>query len=235
MFVGSLALVTKVPMTIMPDMYNRYSEIMVSLDKGVTPVQKNEIAEAINSKLEDIPDVREGFVLDQIEFMFLLINMTPEEEATLEQKEVNERILAGLLELKEEYPIVDVASVMSAGASYPVQIEISGEDLDGLTSLSAEMVSELREIEGIIGTTTSLGSMIDEEQIVEQFRTVADEKDVDDMEEQEEQNTKSRKSMQCPGKHALRRAVTAIAGNHSDCPPIQRGANLIERRLASRH
>jgi HAE1 family hydrophobic/amphiphilic exporter-1 len=166
MFVGSLALVTKVPMTIMPDMYNRYSEIMVSLDKGVTPVQKNEIAEAINSKLEDIPDVREGFVLDQIEFMFLLINMTPEEEATLEQKEVNERILAGLLELKEEYPIVDVASVMSAGASYPVQIEISGEDLDGLTSLSAEMVSELREIEGIIGTTTSLGAMIDEEQIV---------------------------------------------------------------------
>ncbi|WP_339145986.1 MULTISPECIES: efflux RND transporter permease subunit [unclassified Sutcliffiella] len=166
MFVGSLALVTKVPMTIMPDMYNRYSEIMVSLDKGVTPEQKNEIAEAINSKLEDIPDVREGFVLDQIEFMFLLINMTPEEEATLEQKEVNERILAGLLELKEEYPIVDVASVMSAGASYPVQIEISGEDLDGLTSLSAEMVSELREIEGIIGTTTSLGAMIDEEQIV---------------------------------------------------------------------
>lgn len=166
MFVGSLALVTKVPMTVMPDMYNRYSEIMVSLDKGVTPEQKNEIAEAINSKLEDVPDVREGFVLDQIEFMFLLINMTPEEEATLEQKEVNERILAGLLELKEDYPIMDVASVMSAGASYPVQIEISGEDLDELTSLSAEMVSELGEIEGIMGTTTSLGAMIDEEQIV---------------------------------------------------------------------
>lgn len=166
MFVGSLALVTKVPMTIMPDMYNRYSEIMVSLDKGVTPEQKNDIAEAINSKLVNIPDVKEGFVLDQIEFMFLLINMTPEEEATLEQKEVNERILAGLLELKEEYPIVDVTSVMSAGASYPVQIEISGDDLDGLTTISSDLVKELNGVTGIIGTTTSLGALVDEELLV---------------------------------------------------------------------
>ena len=166
MFIGSLALVTKVPMTIMPDMYNRYSEIMVSLDKGVTPDQKNEIAEAIHSKLVDIPDVKEGFVLDQIEFMFVLINMTSEEEATLEQKEVNEQILKGLLELKEDYPVMDVTSVMSAGASYPVQIELSGEDLDGLTSLSSEMVKELNGIDGIIGTTTSLGTLMDEELIL---------------------------------------------------------------------
>ncbi|UAL49310.1 efflux RND transporter permease subunit [Sutcliffiella horikoshii] len=166
MFIGSLALVTKVPMTIMPDMYNRYSEIMVSLDKGVTPDQKNEIAEAIHSKLVDIPDVKEGFVLDQIEFMFVLINMTPEEEATLEQKEVNEQILKGLLELKEDYPVMDVTSVMSAGASYPVQIELSGEDLDGLTSLSSDLVKELNDIDGIMGTTTSLGTLMDEELIV---------------------------------------------------------------------
>ncbi|KMJ59429.1 acriflavin resistance protein [Bacillus sp. LL01] len=166
MFIGSLALVTKVPMTIMPDMYNRYSEIMVSLDKGVTPEQKNDIAEAIHSKLVVIPDVEEGFVMDQIEFMFVLINMTPEEEATLEQKEVNERILAGLLDLKEDFPVVDVTSVMSAGASYPVQIEISGENLDGLTSLSSDLVKELNDVTGIIGTTTSLGAMMDEELIV---------------------------------------------------------------------
>ncbi|MCM3616113.1 efflux RND transporter permease subunit [Sutcliffiella horikoshii] len=166
MFVASLALVTKVPMTIMPDMYNRYSEIMVSLDKGVTPAQKNDIAKAIHSKLEDIPDVKEGFVLDQIESMFVLINMTPEQDATLEQKEVNERILSELLDLTGEYPIMDVTSVMSAGASYPVQIDISGEDLDVLTSLTAQVMSELKEVEGIIGSTTSLGTMMDEERIV---------------------------------------------------------------------
>jgi HAE1 family hydrophobic/amphiphilic exporter-1 len=166
MFVGSLALVTKVPMTIMPDVYNRYSEIMVTLDKGVTPAQKNEIAEEIHNKLVNIPDVREGFVMDQIEFMFVLINMTPEEEAALDQKEVNELILSGLLELKDTLPIADVSSVMGMGAGYPVQLEISGENLDELHSISSDLIKEINGIDGIIGSTASLGTLLEEELIV---------------------------------------------------------------------
>ncbi|QFT89021.1 Swarming motility protein SwrC [Bacillus sp. THAF10] len=166
MFIGSMAVVTKVPMTIMPDMYNRYSELMVAVEKGVTPQEKNEIAEAIHEKLSAIPDVKEGFVLDQIEFMFLLVNMTPEEEATLEQKEVNERILNELLELKEEYPVLDVTSVMAMGAGYPVQIEVSGENIEELSRITDSLSDELDNIEGIIGTSNSFGSLLNEELIV---------------------------------------------------------------------
>ncbi len=166
MFSGSLALVTKVPMTIMPDVYNRYAEIMVTLESGVTPEEKNEIAEEVNRKLEQIPDVRDAFVLDQIEFMFILINMTSEEEATLEQKEVNERIMSALRDLEETHPVEGVTSAMGMGASYPVQLEISGDSLEELGNLSENLISELNRVDGIVGTTTSMEKMLEEQLIV---------------------------------------------------------------------
>ncbi|CAG9621897.1 efflux RND transporter permease subunit [Sutcliffiella rhizosphaerae] len=166
LFIGSLALLPKVPMTIMPDMYNRYSELMISIDRGVSPNQKQEMAEAIHQKLSLIDDVREGFVLDQVDSLFLLVNMTPEEEATMDQKEVNEQILHELLELKDDYPIVDVSSVMSMGGGYPVQIDIQGENMEDLNKISTNLSSELNKIDGIIGTTNSFGSLVEEELVI---------------------------------------------------------------------
>ena len=166
MFVGSLAFITKVPMTIMPDMYNRYSEVMITLESGVSPQQKDEIAQEINDLLKGVPDLTNHYVLDEIEFMFILINMTPSEEATLGQDEVNEKIMSSLRSLEEDFPVVGVTSAMGMGASYPVQLELTGDSLEELEQISTQLANRLSKISGIVGTTTSMDKMLEEQLIV---------------------------------------------------------------------
>ncbi|GAE25475.1 hypothetical protein JCM9140_1473 [Halalkalibacter wakoensis JCM 9140] len=49
-FAGSLSLITKVPMTIMPDVFNRYAEIAVQLESGVTPSERERLPLRLVSK-----------------------------------------------------------------------------------------------------------------------------------------------------------------------------------------
>jgi HAE1 family hydrophobic/amphiphilic exporter-1 len=167
MFVSSLLLITKVPMTVMPDVFNRYAEIMITLENGVTPAEKEEIAQDINQRLQQITDVKENFVLDQIEYLYLLINMTPAEEATVEQKEINEQIFNSLRELEDLYPVVAVTSSLEGeGGGYPVQLEVTGDNLGELKAIANELAEEVRGIDGIVGVTTTAEKELEEQLIV---------------------------------------------------------------------
>src|SRR5690606_30430902 len=119
-FISSLFLFTKIPSNIMPDMLNRYNEIMIHLESGVTLSEKEEIVEAISNELQDIQDVETNYIIDNGLMLFALINMTKGDDITREQSDVNDDIYKALEKLKEDYPIDSVLSATSFTAGYPV-------------------------------------------------------------------------------------------------------------------
>lgn len=154
--VGSLFLATKIPMTIMPDMYNRYAEIMVNTETGLSIEEETQVIEKINETLNSVEDVETNYIMDNGSMFYAIINMTKGEEITKDQKEVNEDILSSLRNLEESYPIVSVESAMSGGGGLPVQVNISGESFEELQSIADDFTSELEDIEGIVGVKSSI-------------------------------------------------------------------------------
>ncbi|MBP3950501.1 efflux RND transporter permease subunit [Bacillus suaedae] len=165
-FIGSLALITRVPMTVMPDVFNRYSEVAVVLESGVTPKEREEIAMQMNEQLATITDIKNTIIMDDVSSIYAIVNMTSAEDATMDQKEVNEQILSSLRELESAYPITSVNSAMSGGAGSPVSIVIQGEQLDKLTELSESMITELEKVDGLVGFSTSIEKKLKEERII---------------------------------------------------------------------
>lgn len=165
MLAGSLFLVTKIPMTIMPDMFNRYAEILINVETGLSIEEENKLVEKINETLSEIEDVETNYLMDNGSMYYAIINMTKGDDITREQQEVNEEIFSSLRALEENYPVESVQSAMTGGAGYPVQINISGEDFEVLKTIADEFTSELNEVEGIVGTTTSIERTSTEEVI----------------------------------------------------------------------
>ncbi|WP_338036945.1 efflux RND transporter permease subunit [Metabacillus litoralis] len=156
MFAGSLLLVPKIPMTIMPDVFNRYSELMVDLETGLSVQDKEAVVEKINEKLSAIEDVEQSYIMDEGTMFYTIINMTKGDDIVKEQKEVNEEIMSALRELEESTPIDSIQSATSAGGGYPVQLEIKGEDFDELQNISGDFIQELEKIEGIVAVNNSI-------------------------------------------------------------------------------
>ncbi|SFJ74583.1 hydrophobic/amphiphilic exporter-1, HAE1 family [Halobacillus dabanensis] len=166
MFAGSLLLVTKIPMTIMPDVFNRYAELMIDVEEGLSQEDKQEIVRAVHDELNKIDDVDSNYVMDNGGMMYTIINMTKGDKITTEQKEVNEQIFKSLRSLEEEHPINNVASVMEAGGSSPVQVNIKGESFEQLQDLAKSFKAELEKIDGIVASQTSIDHTIEEQIIV---------------------------------------------------------------------
>jgi multidrug efflux pump subunit AcrB len=156
MFAGSLMLVAKIPMTIMPDMLNRYSEVMINLETGLTLEDKQEIVTEMNKALEGVTDVETNYVMDMGSMMYMIINMTKDDVITREQKEVNEEILKTLRDFEGKLPIKGAQAAMSAGGGSPVQVVISGESFDELQTIADGFTKELKEIDGIVGVENSI-------------------------------------------------------------------------------
>ncbi|MRH44584.1 MMPL family transporter [Aquibacillus halophilus] len=166
MFVSSLFLVTKIPMTIMPDVFNRYAEIMVDLETGLSSEEKEQLVQKMNEELSLIQDVETNYVMDNGGMFYTIINMTKEEGITREQADINEEIFRSLRDLQENYPIENVQSPMSAGGGNPVRVNIKGSDFEELQALGDDFIGELSAIEGIVGATSSM-KRTTQEQVIE--------------------------------------------------------------------
>ncbi|MBT2662035.1 efflux RND transporter permease subunit [Bacillus sp. ISL-45] len=156
MLIGSLMLVTKIPMTIMPDMMNRYAELLVTVEPGLSLEEKQEIVTEMNKALDGIKDVESNYVMDNGNMMYTIINMTKGDKITREQKDVNEEILKSLRDLDEKVPLKSAAAAMSGGGGSPVQINISGESFDELQTIADGFIGELKSIEGIVAVENSI-------------------------------------------------------------------------------
>lgn len=165
MFVGSFFLINKIPMSIMPDMYNRYSELIINTEPGLSVEDKENLVQKINARLHTIEDVETNYVMDDGGMFYAIINMTKDDDIVFEQKQVNEQILKSLRELSETMPIENVQSAMSEGGNSPVQINISGEDFKQLQAVAHDFSKELQTIDGIEGVKNSIERTSKEQEI----------------------------------------------------------------------
>ena len=157
LFMSSFLLMTKIPITFMPDILNRYAEVVVEVETGVSPEEREEIAFAMNEVLEEVPDVDRNVILDNIDVVLALIHMTPEEDKTLEQKEVNEQILQKIRTLEENYPIKSVGAAMDGTVNPPIELRVSGKNLTTLQEIGTEVSAELEKIDSISSVNMQVG------------------------------------------------------------------------------
>ncbi|MFD1737876.1 efflux RND transporter permease subunit [Bacillus salitolerans] len=154
--VGSTFLVSKIPMIIMPDMFNRFAQLSVVLETGVPLDEKEKIMIEMNEVLSTIKDVESNYIMDDGNHFSLIVNMTKGDEITREQKAINEEILSSLRGLQENYPIRSAHDAMAGGGGYPVQVTISGNDFNVLQQLAQDFKQELESIDGIVQVSTSI-------------------------------------------------------------------------------
>lgn len=175
LFAGSLFLVNKIPMTVMPDVFNRYSEIVVALETGVEPVEKERLAHLMNDKLARIDDVESSYVLEGSgNELFVIVNMTKGDDIVLEQKEVNEQILRSLREFQDTEPIRKVQVAMSEISGAPVQVMIKGEEFGQMQAIAEDFMGQLGKVEGIVGVTNSMERTSAEQEIVLNEKAIGD-------------------------------------------------------------
>ncbi|MBU9722581.1 MULTISPECIES: efflux RND transporter permease subunit [Bacillaceae] len=155
-FVGSLFLVSKVPMTIMPDVLNRYAEVGIDVDNGMTVEEKDALIHDIHASLSDIEDVETNYILDNGGLLYAIINMTKDDDITQDQKSVNEEIMRSLRDLEEEHPVNAVFNAMDGGGGYPVQVNVKGDDFDELQTITANLMEKLNDVDGMVGLTNSI-------------------------------------------------------------------------------
>ncbi|MFA9558516.1 efflux RND transporter permease subunit [Evansella sp. AB-rgal1] len=165
-FVSSILLVTKIPMSVMPDVLNRYAELMVELEDGITPEDREAIALEINERLSNIKDVETNLIMNDIDYFYILINMTKGDKVSVEQSVVNEQINSELRAMEENYPVQSVSGAdFGGGAALPVVIEIKGESLHQLSEITRDLEKELTSVDGLVGITSSANKTIKEQVI----------------------------------------------------------------------
>ncbi|MFT4414697.1 efflux RND transporter permease subunit [Fredinandcohnia humi] len=166
MFAGSLFLVSKIPMTIMPDIFNRYTELAIDLEPGIAIEDREKLITDITKSLETIKDIESSYVMDNGGMLYSIINMTKGNEITMDQKDVNEEILSSLRSLQKSHPITSVQSAMTGGSGLPVQVMIKGESFEELKTLAKDFSAELKEIDGIVAITNSMERTSQEQVVV---------------------------------------------------------------------
>ncbi|MDG5787196.1 efflux RND transporter permease subunit [Evansella sp. AB-P1] len=165
MLVSSLFLINKIPMTVMPDMFNRYAEIGITVEPGLSIEEKNTIVTRLNDTISTIDDIEDHYVVDNGNLLFAIVNMTKEDEITREQREINEELFRSLRELEDDYPINSVFNALDGGGGYPVQLTITGDSFDTLETIANDLMLELKDIEGIVGVTNSIERFSIEEEV----------------------------------------------------------------------
>lgn len=157
-FISSFFLTTKIPINFMPDILNRYAEVSVELEPGITPKERSNVAEKINDGFQNITDIESNVILDDSNGgLIALVNMTSEKDKTMEQEEVNEAIFDYLQQIEVDYPITASASVMEGQESPTLKIQIHGEELDKLESSGEKVIKEMEKIDDVTSAKLEIG------------------------------------------------------------------------------
>ncbi|WP_078577428.1 efflux RND transporter permease subunit [Salipaludibacillus agaradhaerens] len=166
-FVGSIGLTTKIPFVLMPDVLNRYSEMEIRLETGLTAEDKDKVVEAAEEKLTDVDDIQSVVFMDAGDYLYALINMTKDQDITVPQEDVNLAITDTLRELEDDFPVTGVFTTMdTGGGGQPVQLIVQGDSLTKLQELSSYLSEELEEVDGLVNVSTSMDEQVEERQLV---------------------------------------------------------------------
>ncbi|WP_018924024.1 efflux RND transporter permease subunit [Salsuginibacillus kocurii] len=169
LFIGSLFLIDRIPMSAMPDVYDRETELVVMLESSADDEAKEAIAMDVNEHLQDVPDVTDNTVtMFEDEMMWLLINMTDEEDATMEQSEINAEILTSLEPLEDDHPVESVMAATGGdmGGESGLTLNVYGEEYDEMAASAERLEDELAALDGVININHDFANMTTENQLV---------------------------------------------------------------------
>lgn len=158
-FAFAILLVNKVPTGVIPDVYDRQSEIVVWLDQGTTPEEREAIVLDIDKVLYQIPDVKGYNAFANRSTIYMPIQMTPAGDATMSQQEVNTAMLTNINELAEDHPITTATlsiDLDGPGGGSPIVVMIKGHSINTLVKLADELEPQIEEIAGITSTRHSM-------------------------------------------------------------------------------
>lgn len=156
-FIGAFALsfllIPKIPMDVMPDIFNRYTEVAIDVENGISEAEKESIVEAASEKLEQIDDIEGYFLLDLDDVMMASVVMTKGDAVTKDQDLITEEIVHALRDLQKTEPIRAVERALDGVSGYPVHIQIAGDDAEQIRETTQEVQAEIEAIDGIVGMT----------------------------------------------------------------------------------
>lgn len=161
LFSFSFLLIPKIPMNVMPDIFNRYTEVAIDLENGVTDEEKREIIAQVNERMQEIDDVEANFLLDFDDKLMASIVMTRGENITKEQEVVTDDIIRALRDLQKTMPIRAVERALDGVSGYPINIQVAGDDIEALEKAMKKLQSEIGAIDGIVGVTTDMDQFAD--------------------------------------------------------------------------
>lgn len=171
-FIAALFLITSIPANVMPDIYNRQAELFVELDDGATPTEMEMAADAIHEALQKIDDVTDySLSLHEQDLLWLYVNMKSEDEATTSQAKITDEIIDGIRDLISDTAIKSADDVMNGQPIRPVAVQLKGNNFEDLSSLTKEVIEELKTIDNIVDindpnrSTTEKQINIDDEAI----------------------------------------------------------------------
>ncbi|MGD6893788.1 efflux RND transporter permease subunit [Bacillus infantis] len=149
---SSLLLTLAVPVTLVPDFYNRQAEFYVGLEQNTTPEDRERVAQGIFEFLSETPDIA-GYNVRKLDRnrMYIYVKMTPEDKATKTQDEINKSIHENLRKMSQDYPVTASGSV-----TYPIQISVKGTEYDQIQAVTEGLIAELSKIDGVQGLTSTL-------------------------------------------------------------------------------
>lgn len=166
LFALSFLLIPKISMNIMPDIFNRYTEVAIDLEHDVNEEEKHSIIEQANEKLQQIDDVEANFLLDLDDVIMASVVMTKGNKVTKEQELVTEEIVRTLRELQTTEPIRAVERALDGVSGYPVQLHIAGDNFSELETVTKAMQTELGAIDGIVGATSDADNFSTIEKVI---------------------------------------------------------------------
>lgn len=158
LLISSLPFVQNIPVGGMPDTYNRQAQLLVSLEGYTDDKDKEEVADVIHETLSGTEDIADYTVVKiDRESLGVFINMTPEDDSTASQEDINSDLISGLSDLEADYPVESVASsTEGANVQFPLEVIIKGKELDELEKIADSMKDEIGEIDGIVGAHHSM-------------------------------------------------------------------------------
>ena len=157
--------VSKVPISIMPDIYDRQAQVLFMLEEELTTAEKEKLVDDIGSRVRLVPDLRDYSILElDSTLIYAFVNFTKDEEATLPQKELSSKLISSLTDLLDLYPISAISNGLDSESSgEQAKVIISGDDLDELKNIANDLKEDLLEINGVQNVSLNMNTMLSED------------------------------------------------------------------------
>ncbi len=171
MLFASLAMIPLVGAEFMPAMDTGEISINIEMDKGSTISSTDEVSRQVEERLHNVPEVDLLFASVGSSSVMLMgsgsntdvstmyVKLCPRNERSKDVNEMTDdmrQMLSDIPGAKIEVSVMDSSGGMMSGSSSAITIQVTGDDLQVLKGLSAEITEVVRNVQGTREVVSSL-------------------------------------------------------------------------------